>query len=91
MKKNLRGKIREFVHSEEGKVGIKSPLTLGIATGGLLVAQAIVGPTPALAGCLGDTDCGDGFICGDMKEKCIDQGPGWPQHCWWEGQCEKDH
>ena len=81
MKTNLRGKIREFVHSEEGKVGIKSPLTLGIATGGLLVAQAIVGPTPALAGCLGDTDCGDGFICGNMVKKCIDQGPGWPPHC----------
>jgi len=25
MKKNLRGKIREFVQSEKGKVGIKSP------------------------------------------------------------------
>jgi len=30
MKTNLRGKIREFVQSEEGKVGIKSPLALGI-------------------------------------------------------------
>ena len=30
MKKNLRGKIREFVQSEEGKVGVKSPLTLGV-------------------------------------------------------------
>ena len=29
MKKNLRGKIREFVQSGEGKVGVKSPLTLG--------------------------------------------------------------
>ena len=91
MKKNLRGKIREFVKSEEGKVGIKSPLTLGIATGGLLVAQAIVSPTPALAGCLGDTDCGAGFICGNMELECIDQGPGWPPHCWLEGECEKDH
>ena len=31
MKKNLRGKIREFVQSEEGKVGVKSPLTLWVA------------------------------------------------------------
>ena len=91
MKKNFRGKIREFVQLEEGKVEIKSPLTFGIATGELLVAQAIVSPTPALAGCLGGTDCGDGIICGDMKKKCIDQGPGWPPHCWWEDECIKDH
>ena len=45
MKTNLRGKIREFVQSEEGKVGVKSPLTLGIATGSVLLAQAIVGTT----------------------------------------------
>ena len=49
MKKNLRGKIREFVHSEEGKVGIKSPLTLGVATGSLLLAQAVVGTPHAAA------------------------------------------
>lgn len=90
MKTNLRGRIREFVQSEEGKVGIKSPLTLGVATASLLVAQAIVGTTPALA-CLGDTDCAPGHVCGDMVRECIDQGPGWPEHCWWEGVCRKDH
>ena len=41
MKTNLRGKIREFVQSEEGKVGVKSPLTLGAAVGSVLLAQAI--------------------------------------------------
>ena len=45
MKTNLRGKIREFVHSEEGKVGVKSPLTLGAAVGSVLLAQTIVGTT----------------------------------------------
>ena len=30
MKNNLRGKIREFIASEEGRVGIKGPLTLGV-------------------------------------------------------------
>ncbi|MCY3722140.1 MAG: hypothetical protein OXG97_07950 [Candidatus Poribacteria bacterium] len=49
MKKNLRGKIREFVQSEEGKVGVKSPLTLGAAVGSVLLAQAIVA-TPVEAG-----------------------------------------
>ena len=49
MKKNLRGKIREFVQSEEGKVGVKSPLTLGAAVGSVLLAQAIVGTPRAEA------------------------------------------
>ena len=53
MKKNLRGKIREYVQSEDGKVGIKSPLTLGVAAGGLLLAHAIVG-TPDVAADAGD-------------------------------------
>ena len=38
MKNNLRGKIREFIASEEGKVGVKGPLTLGVATGSVLLA-----------------------------------------------------
>ncbi|MCY4552550.1 MAG: hypothetical protein OXC79_02640 [Candidatus Poribacteria bacterium] len=45
MKKNLRSKIREYIQSEEGKVGVKTPLTLGVAAGGLLLAHAIVGPS----------------------------------------------
>ena len=58
MKKNLRGKIREFIQSEEGKVGVKTPLTLGAAVGSVLLAQAIVGTTPAHAGwCKGDGHC----------------------------------
>ena len=66
MKKNLRGKIREYIQSEEGKVGIKSPLTLGVAAGGLLLAHAIVGTPRAEAGwCHSDDDCnGSGsYIC----------------------------
>ena len=43
MKRNLRGKIREYIQSEEGKIGAKTPLTLGVAAGGLLLAHAIVG------------------------------------------------
>ena len=59
MKTNLRGKIREFVQSEEGKVGIKSPLTLGVATGSLLLAQAVVGTPQAEAfqDCWTKADC----------------------------------
>ncbi len=59
MKNNLRGKIREFLASEEGKVGAKAPLTLGVATGSVLLANAIVGTTPVEAGapCDDDEDC----------------------------------
>ena len=65
MKTNLRGKIREFVQSEEGKVGIKSPLTLGIATGSVLLAQTVVGTTAEAHGgtCLHDGHCHGGQIC----------------------------
>ena len=65
MKKNLRGKIREFVQSEEGKVGVKSPLTLGAAVGSVLLAQTIVGTTPAHAWqCTkGGGECDPGEIC----------------------------
>ena len=59
MKKNLRGKIREFIASEDGKVSIKAPLTLGVATGSVLLANTIVAPTPAEAGgpCIVDEHC----------------------------------
>lgn len=65
MKKNLRGKIRDFVQSEEGKVGVKSPLTLGVATGGLLLAQAIIGTlTEAHGGiCAHTGHCHGGQVC----------------------------
>ena len=58
MKNNLRGKIREFVQSEDGKVGVKSPLTLGAAVGSVLLAQVIVGaPEAASIPCQKHADC----------------------------------
>ncbi|MCY3722018.1 MAG: hypothetical protein OXG97_07335 [Candidatus Poribacteria bacterium] len=64
MKKNLRGKIREFVQSEEGKVGVKSPLTLGAAVGSVLLAQAIIGAPRAEAWqCINDEHCADDEKC----------------------------
>ena len=66
MKKNLRGKIREYIQSEEGKVGVKSPLTLGVAAGGLLLAHMIVGTPQAEAGwCNPDADepCPESYSC----------------------------
>ena len=41
------------------KVSVKAPLTVGVATGSVLLANAIVAPTPAAAGgpCMVDKDC----------------------------------
>ena len=40
MKNNIRGKIRDFLKSEEGRVGVKSPLALGVASASVLLAQS---------------------------------------------------
>ena len=64
MKKNLRGKIREFVQSEEGKVGVKSPLTLGAAVSSILLAQAIVGTAVEAGGeCTAHDQCAHDEVC----------------------------
>ena len=74
MKANLRGKIREFLASEDGKIGIKAPLSLGVVGGSLLLAQVILTPSvTADDGCPSDcqtcvTYC-EGFNC---TSTCID-------------------
>lgn len=45
MKNNIRSKISDFLTSEEGHVGVKSPLALGAASASLLLAHAIVSPS----------------------------------------------
>lgn len=78
MKKNLRGKIREFVQSEEGKVGVKSPLTLGAAVGSVLLAQAVVGTPQAAA----FQDCWTKADCDIAHHECHNANP---PH--WKGTC----
>ena len=45
MKNNIRSKISNFLKSEEGRVGAKSPLALGVASASVLLAQAMVTPS----------------------------------------------
>ena len=45
MKHNIRSKISDFLKSEEGHVGVKSPLALGAASASLLLAHAMVTPS----------------------------------------------
>lgn len=83
MKSNLRDRFRDFLASEEGRVGVKAPLTVGIASGSLLLAQAM-SPTNAQAHfeCFGDADCDDGEVC---LFWCDD----WSNVCWgeWHSEC----
>ena len=45
MKHNVRSKISDFLKSEDGRVGAKSPLALGVASASLLLAQTMVTPS----------------------------------------------
>ena len=64
MKNSIRGRIREFLKSEEGRVGAKSPLALGVASASVLLAQAMVTPSAeAHAVCTYNDDCPEGHEC----------------------------
>lgn len=79
MKKNIRSKIKQFLESEEGRVNAKAPLTLGVATGSVLLAQVIL-PTVSQAlaidisgiTCNDDGDCTTGEVCKDDQH--VDNG-----------------
>ena len=63
MKSNLRDKFRDFLASEEGQVGVKAPLAVGVATGSVLLAQAMLPASTQAHGnhacppCPGDQVC----------------------------------
>ena len=64
MKNNLRDKFRDFLQSEEGRVGVKAPLAVGIAGGSLLLAQAMLpSASQAHGNHLGCPDCPGDLVC----------------------------
>ena len=64
MKKETRGRVKRFLTSESGRVGIRAPLALGIASGTLLLSQAVHTPSAkADLECWDDSDCGSGGVC----------------------------
>ena len=64
MKKSIRSRISDFLTSEEGQVSVKSPLVLGAASAGLLLAHAIVSPSAqAYWECHTNSDCSEGEYC----------------------------
>lgn len=65
MNAKITGNINHFLKSEDGRVGLKAPLTFGIASGGLLLVQSVLSPS-AYAGvdeCQTDFDCDAGESC----------------------------
>ena len=66
----LRDKIIEFINSEEGKVGVKTSLSLGLVGGGILLMQTMF-PSAAKADfeCLKDGDCAEDEICHFWKDE----------------------
>ena len=85
MKNNIRGKISQFLKSEDGHVGAKSPLALGVASASLLLAQMMVTPSAqAHMECYpGTDDCAEGEYCEVWCDEwsvgtCIGT---WHSHC----------
>ena len=66
----LRDRIIEFINSEDGKVGVKTSLSLGLVGGGLLLMQTMF-PSAAKADfeCFSDSECEDDEICHFWKDK----------------------
>ena len=63
MKKNIRSKISGFLKSEEGHVGVKSPLVLGAASASLLLAHAMVTPSAQAHAKCDPGGCPEGQYC----------------------------
>ncbi len=85
--KNLKSKIRDFLDSEEGRVGVKTPLALGVAAGGLMLAQAFV-VTPNADACTNQHDCAADQHCSNVCWEWDDpDGDGIPTCIQWVGQC----
>ncbi|RKU36184.1 hypothetical protein C6496_14965 [Candidatus Poribacteria bacterium] len=65
---NLKSRISDFLNSEDGRVGVKAPLTLGVAAGGLLLAHAMTAPD-ADAGrvCDNDSQCPGNQTCQERR------------------------
>ena len=64
MNAKIRDRIKHFLKFEGGRVGLKTPLALGVASGSLLVAQAVFSPSTYSSNeCYSDSDCDTGKAC----------------------------
>ena len=65
MNTKIFDRINHFLKSEEGRVGLKTPMVLGMASGSLLLIQSVLSPSAYAEGheCYTDYDCDAGESC----------------------------
>ena len=81
MYKRLRERFIEFINSEEGKVGVKTSLSLGLVGGGILLMQTMFPATAEVHfECFSDDHCADDEYCqfwqddeGYYHSECVDE------------------
>ena len=77
MKAKILGRIKCFLKSEAGRVGLKTPLVLGVVSGSLLVAQAVLSPSAYSSHeCYSNDHCSAGEVC-----KAVWNGESWVYKC----------
>ncbi|MDE0019260.1 MAG: hypothetical protein OXU51_23975 [Candidatus Poribacteria bacterium] len=76
MNAKIFGKINHFLKSEEGRVGLKTPMVLGMASGSLLLVQSVLSPSAYAEGheCYTNYDCDAGESCVPECDGTIENG-----------------
>lgn len=76
MNAKIFDRIDHFLKSEEGRVGLKTPMLLGIGSGSLLLVQAVFSPSAYAEGheCYTDYDCDPGESCEPVCDGTIENG-----------------
>ena len=88
MNAKIFGRINHFLKSEDGRVGLKTPVVLGIASGSLLLVQSMLSHATysGTDECATDLDCDPGESCkpvchgtvinsicyGDLVMECVE-------------------
>lgn len=67
MKRETYSRVKRFLTSESGQVGVRAPLALGIVGGAFLLSQAEYITANGSGGtCLSSADCDPGEKCQDI-------------------------
>ena len=64
MMQDFRNEVQQFLTSEVGQATVRGPLALGVASGALLLSQAVHTPSAeAQVQCYNNSDCGSEGVC----------------------------
>lgn len=86
MNAKIFDRIDHFLKSEEGRVGLKTPMVLGIASGSLLLVQSVLSASAYAGGheCYDDYNCDPGETCKRVCQGTWDNGTcdgSWVRKC----------